>query len=537
MVIPTTVDARAPGSFRGPHEAGRHWGRGDGRSDGGVVAVVIAAVAMVAGLVALREPVRRDARPPGGSGRPHRRAAAQADRPGAGPGRRLRLGRRGLAPGARCRSTSATSSTPGASTTARQSRWAKLPDGSSYEMLVYTPPAAATGYRSYATFTPADRDPNLDADDEVALLAADVGQLAPGSAGNPQGVNVATRERVDGPRPPRPAGGRLRLPVREPEPVGAARSRAGSTTASASTPAPTRTTYRMGTASNPPNNLLGSEPRALRRSPPPAYRISYADRWLNDGLVIREGGGSGADLLDRAQYPVPNVGVRPQRGHLRPAVADLALRGGVHRQRERTGAGHPLAHRGQQLRLHGADRAVLPAPAGHGDRAAGPRRAARATRSYDDLTTGLAGMTYSDNANTNLAIDGHGRPFTPISWVVGSGTPPTVWQLVKGPAGSIVTTRTLDTDGDRRPGHHLVQGRQPRTARPRARATPPRGVRTASRSSLRRARRFPNTDPTLGAESAEADRHPHPLPARSSGRRGARRPSWPTGPSGRSPSP
>ena len=101
-----------------------------------------------------------------------------------------------------------------------ESGWAKRPDGSSYEMLVYTPPAAATGYRSYGTYTPADRDPNLDANDEVSLLAADVGQLAPGSAGNPQGVTVATRERVTVARPPRPAGGRLRLPVREPDPVG-----------------------------------------------------------------------------------------------------------------------------------------------------------------------------------------------------------------------------------------------------------------------------------------------------------------------------
>src|SRR5581483_4932699 len=64
--------------------------------------------------------------------------------------------------------------------------------------------------------------------------------------------------------------------------------------------------------------------------------------------------------------------------------------------------------------------------------------------SADDYRTAVAGMTYSDPANTGVVIDGKADAVTPISYTTGS-TPPSMWQMVAGKKGSVVTVRTLDT--------------------------------------------------------------------------------------------
>jgi len=375
-----------------------------------------------------------------------------------------------------------------------ESRWATRPDGSSYEMLVYTPPAAATGYRSYGTFTPADRDPNLDANDEVSLLAADVGQLAPGAAGNPQGVTVATRERVTVHDP------------RDPQAVGYAYLYASPSLSGGAVTSGVdyrfrldsgayKTTYRMGTASNPPNNQLGPNPEHSEVTTS-RYRISYADRWLNDGLVIREGGGSGADLLDRAQWPVPNAGCARNedtydlRSPTSPYEAAFIVNvsGPVRAIRSHIGA-NSFTYTVQTDLFYPRRQDTVIQLQGHGGL---PGYA-----SYDDLTTGLARMTYSDNANSNLDIDGKADTFTPISWTVGSGTPPTVWQLVKGPAGSIVTTRTLDTDVTGARVSTSYEDASPDSPTPCTGDASSWGL-NGSQILAPQGTTFPNTDPTLG---------------------------------------
>jgi hypothetical protein len=54
-------------------------------------------------------------------------------------------------------------------------------------------------------------------------------------------------------------------------------------------------------------------------------------------------------------------------------------------------------------------------------------------------------MTYTDPANAALPIDGHPDAFTPITSTSGAANQPAAWQLVSGPAGSLVTTRVLST--------------------------------------------------------------------------------------------
>ena len=184
-------------------------------------------------------------------------------------------------------------------------KWAKVPDGSPYEILAYTPPAVRPGYRSYSTFTPPDRNPKLDANDEVSFLAADLGQQAPAGA-NPSGVTTSTRQVVKATDPIAPeANGYLYL-YSSPILTGGAKTSGVSYTFSLNS-GDYKTTYRMGVASNAPNNLAGPNPERSTIATP-AYRQTYADRWLNDSLAVTGSGSSGADLLDRAIYPVVNAG-------------------------------------------------------------------------------------------------------------------------------------------------------------------------------------------------------------------------------------
>src|SRR5699024_5162637 len=76
-----------------------------------------------------------------------------------------------------------------------------------YEILVHTPPTTSTAdYTVYPTYTPPDSDPTVDADDEIVFMARDTGQVAPGSAGTPPGVDAASRQRVTATDPLDPSG-------------------------------------------------------------------------------------------------------------------------------------------------------------------------------------------------------------------------------------------------------------------------------------------------------------------------------------------
>ncbi len=65
--------------------------------------------------------------------------------------------------------------------------------------------------------------------------------------------------------------------------------------------------------------------------------------------------------------------------------------------------------------------------------------------SADDYVTNTNGLTYTDPQNSGVKIDGANDAVKPISYTSGS-TAPAMWQMVSGAQGSVVTTRTLDTD-------------------------------------------------------------------------------------------
>ena len=249
------------------------------------------------------------------------------------------------------------------------SSWAKLPDGTPYKILVYTPPPPSPGYQSYATYTPSDSDPKLDANDEVVVPGHRSRQAGAGRNEPCRGHRrpPARWSRRPIRSPPTPTATCTSTPAR-PSP-GRRRSRPASPTRSRST----RATTRAPTAwARRPTRRTTSSARTRSTSviTTPLYRQTYADRWLNDGLSVTSGGQHRGRSARPGHLPGGQRRLRPQRGHLRQQGELVALRGRVHHERQRTGAGHPFTHRRQQLHLHGADRALLSRPGGHGDRAA-----------------------------------------------------------------------------------------------------------------------------------------------------------------------
>ena len=57
---------------------------------------------------------------------------------------------------------------------------------------------------------------------------------------------------------------------------------------------------------------------------------------------------------------------------------------------------------------------------------------------FDDMATATAGLTYTDDQNSGVAIDG-----SPDTIVAGHAAP---WQMVSGAAGSLVSVRSASTD-------------------------------------------------------------------------------------------
>ena len=74
--------------------------------------------------------------------------------------------------------------------------YATLAGGGPFTMLVYTPPPAAPGYQSWPVYTPADSDPNIDANEQVSFLSDDAGVAAGAGVADPAGVDTSTRQQV-----------------------------------------------------------------------------------------------------------------------------------------------------------------------------------------------------------------------------------------------------------------------------------------------------------------------------------------------------
>jgi hypothetical protein len=375
------------------------------------------------------------------------------------------------------------------------SAWANLAGGGGpFTILVYTPPPASPGYTNFPTYTPADHDPTLDANDEVSFLGSDLGKAAPAGV-NPPGVTTASRVEVHA-TDPLVSGAQGYLYLYKSTSLFGGAKTSGVTYTFSLDSGDYKTTYKMGTASNAPNNVAGANPEHSTIVAP-GYHETYNDRWVNDGLTINAPGASGADLLDRAIYPVPNAGcarsedtyddVVPSSPYEGAFIANIS--GPVRAIRSHIGA-NSFTYTTQTEYFYPNREDSTIDLRGH---AGLPGYA-----SYDDVTTNLAGMRYFDNLNTGgVPIDGVGDAITPANQTTPIPPGPPNWQLVTGPAGSLVTTRSLTTTlvGARVQTWYVDQAApQPKPCTGDSASWGDSGLAILAPSG----QTFVNTDPTLG---------------------------------------
>lgn len=315
--------------------------------------------------------------------------------------------------------------------------WAKNADGTAFTILAYTTPAAPqAGYTSWATFTGTDSNPTFDGNDQVSFLANDTGKVAPADAAPPAGTLASSRSDVTVTDPlDGSATGTLSLfSSTSAALTGGSAGTTGVAYAFSLDSGDYRTTYKMGTGAKAPNNVAGFNPEHSTITTA-SYALGYSDRWLNDGLTIKAGGATGADLLERGRFqfapglcgrsedtfdggatnPYEGAFVANISGPVRAIRSYIGANSGQYTVT--TDAFYPQrTDSTTDLRVH-----TIPG-----------------VMTFDDLTTGLAGLTYSDDQNTAVPIDG--VPDTIVA------AHPAAWQLVTGAAGSIVTARTLATD-------------------------------------------------------------------------------------------
>jgi hypothetical protein len=318
-----------------------------------------------------------------------------------------------------------------------QSSYATRPDGTPYTMLVYTTPRAASpGYAWTPTYTGVASHTGLGDVDEVSFLSSDAGQQAPQSAGSPAGVDTTTQEMVLVTDPLNANQQGYVYLFHSDTLTGGGAGTSGVQYTFNLTSGDYMATYRMGTAAMSPNNVAGSNPETSTVVTP-RYTQSFGDRWLNNGLTISAGGATGANILERSRAQVTSSGcartedtfdeVVPASPYEGAFIVNIS--GPVRAIRSYIGANsgtytastdvfYPSREDSlTQLQVHSIPGVSV----------------------FDDFVTGTTGLQYFDDQNTGgVAIDG-----APDSLTMNQAA---TWQMVSGAQGSLLTTRSLNTD-------------------------------------------------------------------------------------------
>jgi hypothetical protein len=277
-----------------------------------------------------------------------------------------------------------------------------------------------TVYADPGTFTGADANGNVDADDEVAFMAKDVGPQAPSDATNPAGVV---------------AGSGVKVKVHSSLGNGADGwiylfKRSGNLSPGAGESyvdydfqllsGDYKTTYKLQDGPNPEDTTVATQ----------YYVDHFSDRWLNDQLRVRAGNASEVDILDRAKALLGpgNCGrsedtfddaegafIANKIGPVRAIRSYIGANSGPLTQRE-----HIFYEQREDirtfLRVH-----AIPGP-----------------WDFFDYSSAASGMTYKNNLNTGgVTIDG--SPDSPTAGQLS-------WESVDGPQGGLSIAHSVVTD-------------------------------------------------------------------------------------------
>jgi hypothetical protein len=339
------------------------------------------------------------------------------------------------------------------------------------------PPAGVTAltYTDAGTFVGPDPNPNLDADDQVAMMARDSGSKATG-AGNPSGTVP---------------GSGVEVQVSDPLAQGQTGylylfKSNGSRDPSAGQhyvhydfhllSGDYKQTYDTASGPNPENSTIDSS----------YYDQRFSDRWIDDQLRLHAGAASGVDILDRHKNLfAPGNCVRSEdtfssgegafvvnkSGPVRAIRTYLGANSGPYTERQ-----HLFYDRREDittfLRVH-------PIPG---------------VMDFFDYSPAATGMTYRNSFNPGgLTIDG--VPDTPAA---GTST----WEQVSGPQGGLSIVHSLAADTPLTVGSYYLDDRSPGGGS----QTQCTGDNAAYGSSgLRVTSAIPNTDPRNGSAAHLTD--------------------------------
>jgi hypothetical protein len=315
--------------------------------------------------------------------------------------------------------------------------YAKLPNGTPFTMLVYTNPRTPSpGYTWTPTYTGVASHAGLGTVDEVSFLADDAGTLAPDSAGTPAGATAATRQQVQINDPLHPNQSGVVYLFHSDTLTGGSAGTTGVQYTFNLTSGNYMATYKMGTASQSPNNVAGPNPETSTVVTP-KYTQSFGDRWLNNGITITRGTSTRQNFLERSRVQVTSAGcsrtedtfdeVVPANPYEGAFIVNIS--GPVRAIRSHIGANSGTYTASTDIFYPTredsvTDLRVHPIPG---------------VSVFDDLATAATGMTYIDDQNKG------GKPIDGVPDVL-TMNQAAAWQMVRGTQGSLVTTRSLQSD-------------------------------------------------------------------------------------------
>ncbi|NNE08789.1 MAG: T9SS type A sorting domain-containing protein, partial [Gemmatimonadetes bacterium] len=273
-------------------------------------------------------------------------------------------------------------------------------------------------YTDTSTFTGGDTDPGFDTNDELVFMACNAGDLRAPGAPEPAGVLAGTGWELT---VTNPLGSDTAF-VYLFESNGTLDPAAGATALVYDfdlLSGPYKTTYGTMNGPNPENTTLTT----------PAYAVHFADRWIRDETRVFTGGADSSEILDRHKSLfAPGVCQRSEDTFSAGEGAFIVNRGGpVRVLRGYVGANSgPTTHRIHAFYESRED--LYTALRVH---------AIAGIIDYFDYSSAAIGMTYSDDFNAGLTIDG-----VPDAATSGEIT----WQMVTGTQGTLAQGLLIESD-------------------------------------------------------------------------------------------
>ena len=274
-------------------------------------------------------------------------------------------------------------------------------------------------YTDAGTFTGADPDATLDADDEIVFMAKDAGGACAAHAAPPAGVLADSAVQVAITDPVDAAVGHVYLFEQDGTLDPSAGKHYVDYTFSL-TAGSYKTNYKLTTGPNPEDSFIQTD----------YYERHFSDRWKADGLRIFAGSATGVDILDRHKALfAPGVCDRSENtfcaaegafivnknGPVRALRSYIGANSGPRTQRQ-----HAFYAQREDITTHLRVHSIP------------------AIMDFFDYSPEAAGMTYLNNdMDAPVTIDG-------VADTVESGA--VTWELVRGVQGTLAMLHTFFTD-------------------------------------------------------------------------------------------